>query len=101
MGRTISFSYLLRLIPAAALFFLIATSFFLIATSSARPESSAALMLKDLRLAQEAALASGAATPLGAEVTQLYALFDKLGQSESDFSAIITLLRGTLEVGKN
>ncbi len=47
MGRTNSFSYLLRLIPAAALFFLLATSFFLIATSSARPESSAALLLKN------------------------------------------------------
>ena len=58
-------------------------------------------MLKDLKLAQEAALASAAATPLGAEAAQLYALFDKLGQGESDFSAIITLLRGTLEVRKN
>jgi 3-hydroxyisobutyrate dehydrogenase-like beta-hydroxyacid dehydrogenase len=32
-----------------------------------KPGFSAALMLKDLKLAQEAALASGAATPLGAE----------------------------------
>jgi 3-hydroxyisobutyrate dehydrogenase len=71
------------------------------ANNGYQPGFSAALMLKDLRLAQEAALASGAATPLGAEVAQLYALFDKLGQSESDFSAIITLLRGTLEVRKN
>jgi len=71
------------------------------ANNGYKPGFSAALMLKDLRLAQEAALASGAATPLGAEVAQLYALFDKLGQSESDFSAIITLLRGTLEVRRN
>jgi 3-hydroxyisobutyrate dehydrogenase len=71
------------------------------ANNGYRAGFSAALMLKDLRLAQEAALASGAATPLGAEAAQLYALFDKLGQSESDFSAIITLLRGTLEVRKN
>ena len=70
------------------------------ANNGYKPGFSAALMLKDLRLAQEAALASGAATPLGAEVAQLYALFDTLGQSESDFSAIITLLRGTLEVRK-
>ncbi len=71
------------------------------ANNGYKPGFSAALMLKDLRLAQEAALDSGATTPLGAEVAQLYALFDKLGQSESDFSAIITLLRGTLEVRKN
>src|SRR6267143_4284288 len=66
------------------------------ANNEYKPGFASALMLKDLRLAQEAALASGAATPLGAEAAQLYALFDKLGQSESDFSAIITLLRGTL-----
>src|SRR5712672_2427435 len=71
------------------------------ANNGYRAGFSAALMLKDLRLAQEAALASGAATPLGAEAAQLYALFDKLGQSELDFSAIITLLRGTLDVGKS
>jgi 3-hydroxyisobutyrate dehydrogenase len=70
------------------------------ANNGYRPGFSAELMLKDLKLAQEAALASGAVTPLGAEAMQLYALFDKLGQGESDFSAIITLLRGTLDVGK-
>ena len=43
------------------------------------PGFAAALMLKDLRLAQEAALASGATTPLGAQAAQLYALFEKLG----------------------
>jgi hypothetical protein len=47
MGRTISFSYLFRLILAAAFFLLIATSFFLTATSSTRAESSAALMLQN------------------------------------------------------
>jgi 3-hydroxyisobutyrate dehydrogenase len=71
------------------------------ANNGYKPGFSAALMLKDLRLAQEAALASGVATPLGAEVAQLYELFGKLGQSEADFSAIITLLRGTLRVRKN
>lgn len=59
-----------------------------------RPGFAAALMLKDLRLAQEAALASGAATPLGAQAAQLYALFEKLGHGGEDFSAIIRLLRG-------
>ena len=38
-----------------------------------------ALMLKDLKLAQEAAAKSGAATPLGAQAEALYALFDRPG----------------------
>ena len=59
-----------------------------------QPGFAAALMLKDLRLAQEAALASGAATPLGAQAAQLYGLFESLGRGNEDFSAIIRLLRG-------
>ncbi len=55
---------------------------------------SAGLMLKDLRLAQAAAAASGAATPLGAEAAQIYALFDGLGHGGEDFSAVIRMLRG-------
>jgi 3-hydroxyisobutyrate dehydrogenase len=50
-------------------------------------------MLKDLRLSQEAALASGASTPLGAEAAQLYALFEKQGNGGRDFSAIIEMFR--------
>ncbi len=59
-----------------------------------KPGFAAALMLKDLRLAQEAALASGATTPLGAEATQLYALFENAGHGGRDFSAIIEMVRG-------
>ena len=59
-----------------------------------RPGFAAALMLKDLKLAQEAAQASGAVTPLGAEATQLYALFNALGHGGADFSGIIRFLRG-------
>jgi 3-hydroxyisobutyrate dehydrogenase len=59
-----------------------------------KPGFAAALMLKDLRLAQEAALASGATTPLGAEAAQLYALFDNAGHGGRDFSAIIEMVRG-------
>jgi len=70
----------------------------LVATSPAnndyKPGFATALMLKDLRLAQQAALASGAATPLGAEATQLFSLFEKLGYGGRDFSAIIELFRG-------
>jgi 3-hydroxyisobutyrate dehydrogenase len=41
------------------------------ANNGFKPGFAAALMLKDLKLAQDAALQSGAATPLGAEATQL------------------------------
>jgi 3-hydroxyisobutyrate dehydrogenase len=56
-----------------------------------------ALMLKDLKLAQEAAARSGATTPLGAQAEALYALFDRLGYGRKDFSAVLQLLRGKLE----
>jgi 3-hydroxyisobutyrate dehydrogenase len=64
------------------------------ANSGYRPGFSAAFMLKDLRLAQEAALASGANTPLGAAAAQLYALFDGLGHGDDDFSGIVKMVRG-------
>jgi 3-hydroxyisobutyrate dehydrogenase len=56
-------------------------------------------MLKDLRLAQQAALSTGAATPLGAEAAQLFGLFEKLGHGGDDFSAIIHLFRGQAATG--
>jgi 3-hydroxyisobutyrate dehydrogenase len=59
-----------------------------------KPGFAAALMLKDLKLSQEAAQAAGAVTPLGAEATQLYALFNQQGQGGTDFSGIINFLRG-------
>ena len=59
-----------------------------------KPGFAAALMLKDLKLSQEAAQAAGAATPLGAEATQLYALFNAMGNADVDFSGIINFLRG-------
>jgi len=59
-----------------------------------KPGFTAAMMLKDLRLAQEAANASGAATPLGAEAAQLYGLYAAAGEAETDFSGIIRFLRG-------
>jgi 3-hydroxyisobutyrate dehydrogenase len=61
------------------------------------PGFATAMMLKDLRLAQEAAHTSGAATPLGAEAQALYAMFDNLGGREVDFSGIIKMLRGDFE----
>lgn len=59
-----------------------------------QPGFAAALMLKDLKLAQEAASASGAVTPLGAEAAQLYALYAAQGGGGADFSGIIRFLRG-------
>lgn len=53
-----------------------------------------AMMLKDLKLAQEAAAKAGAAAPLGAAAEGLYALFDRLGGGGKDFSAILEMLRG-------
>ncbi|AJD45054.1 3-hydroxyisobutyrate dehydrogenase (plasmid) [Rhizobium gallicum bv. gallicum R602sp] len=63
------------------------------ANNAYKPGFAAALMLKDLRLSQEAALLSGASTPLGAEAAQLYALFEKQGNGGRDFSAIIEMFR--------
>jgi 3-hydroxyisobutyrate dehydrogenase len=59
-----------------------------------QPGFAAALMLKDLKLSQEAAQAAGAVTPLGAEATQLYGLYNAQGQGGTDFSGIIRFLRG-------
>jgi len=53
-----------------------------------------ALMLKDLKLSQAAAQGAGAATPLGAQAAQLYALFAAQGNAGVDFSGIIKMLRG-------
>ena len=59
-----------------------------------KPGFSSALMLKDLKLAQEAAQAAGAVTPLGAEAAQLYAMHNAWGEGGADFSGIIHLIRG-------
>lgn len=49
------------------------------------------LMLKDLGLAQEAALASKSATPLGALARQLYQLHGQAGNGKLDFSSVIKM----------
>ena len=54
------------------------------------------LMLKDLKLAQEAAAKAGASTPMGAQAEAFYALFDRLGYGGKDFSAVLQMLRGNL-----
>jgi 3-hydroxyisobutyrate dehydrogenase len=51
-----------------------------------------ALMLKDLRLAMEAAASVDADTPMGAKAAELYQAFNDAGNGGLDFSAIIRLL---------
>ena len=64
------------------------------ANNGYKPGFSAALMLKDLKLSQEAARLAGAATPLGAEAAQLFQMFNAWGEGDKDFSGIINLIRG-------
>ena len=55
------------------------------------------LMLKDLKLAQAAAASAGAAAPMGAQAEGLYALFERLGYGDKDFSGVLQMLRGHLD----
>jgi 3-hydroxyisobutyrate dehydrogenase len=54
---------------------------------------TAAMMLKDLKLSQEAARSAGAITPLGAGATAVYERFVASGEAGRDFSGIIRYLR--------
>jgi 3-hydroxyisobutyrate dehydrogenase len=56
---------------------------------------TAAMMLKDLQLAQTAAREARAATPLGAGAAAVYEQFVESGDGGADFSGIIRFLRGT------
>ena len=58
-----------------------------------RPGFAAALMVKDLGLAQQAAGETGAATPMGERALELYRRFVEEGGAETDFSGIIRMLR--------
>jgi len=58
-----------------------------------QPGFAAALMLKDLRLSQEAAAGTGAATALGAAATALYTAFAEGGNEGKDFSGIVEWIR--------
>ena len=53
---------------------------------------AAALMLKDLRLAMEAAQSVDSYTPMGAHAEELYTRFAERGGSGKDFSAIIKMI---------
>ncbi|GAB3291797.1 3-hydroxyisobutyrate dehydrogenase [Pseudidiomarina andamanensis] len=51
------------------------------------------LMSKDLGLAQQAALASGAATPMGGLTHNLYRSWSQLGHGREDFSSIFNFVK--------
>ena len=64
------------------------------ANNEYKPGFAAALMVKDLTLAQDAAKAAGAATPLGKHAQEIYKAFDASGHGGVDFSGIIQHVRG-------
>ena len=61
-----------------------------------QPGFSAAMMLKDLRLAQDAATSARAATPLGTQSEALYSLMEAADKDGLDFSGIMKLINGSL-----
>jgi 3-hydroxyisobutyrate dehydrogenase len=58
-----------------------------------QPGFTAAMMLKDLKLAQDAAKAAKAQTPLGAEAAKLYERYAGK-EAGKDFSGVIRMIRG-------
>jgi 3-hydroxyisobutyrate dehydrogenase len=64
------------------------------ANNGYKPGFASALMVKDLTLAQDAANAAGAATPLGKHAQEIYRAFDAAGNGGVDFSGIIQHVRG-------
>lgn len=61
---------------------------------------AAAMMLKDLKLAQDAADASGAPTPLGGAAEALYGELVRAGYGGRDFSIVLQVLRGVLPMNR-
>ena len=59
---------------------------------------AAALMLKDLKLAEEAARSVGAYTPMGGEAEELYQRFVDRGGGNKDFSGIIKMIDDSWKV---
>ena len=63
------------------------------ANNSYKPGFAAALMLKDLKLAREAAETAHANTAIGAHAADIYERYAAAGHSASDFSGIINFVR--------
>lgn len=70
------------------------------ASNDYEPGFTAELMLKDLRLSQDAAASVGASTPLGACAASLYQALVNNGLSHKDCSIVAKLLLGELGMGQ-
>ena len=57
-----------------------------------KPGGAATMLMKDLGMAQEAAVRAGVPVPMGAAALSLYTLFCNSGHGHLDVSAIIKLL---------
>jgi 3-hydroxyisobutyrate dehydrogenase len=66
------------------------------ANNDYKPGFAVDMMLKDLRLAKEAAETVDAETPLGKDSEALYTKLSESGHGGMDFSAIIRMLAGRL-----
>ena len=55
-----------------------------------------AMMLKDLKLAQDAGQSVDAATPLGQQATEIYQDLDNAGLTGKDFSIVMQQIKGEL-----
>ena len=63
------------------------------ANNGYKPGFATDLMLKDLRLAQQAAQGVGASTPLGEKAAAIYAMLQAAGHGGADYSAVVNFLR--------
>ena len=64
------------------------------ANNNFNPGFTGAMMLKDLKLSQDAAQSLDVSSPLGAAATMLFSLYCNEGHDADDFSGIIRMLRG-------
>jgi 3-hydroxyisobutyrate dehydrogenase len=69
------------------------------ANSGYKPGFAAALMLKDLKLAREAAGAVHVKTAIGTHAAEIYERFAEAGHSATDFSGIINFVREVSKQG--
>jgi 3-hydroxyisobutyrate dehydrogenase len=64
------------------------------ASNEYQPGFTSNMMLKDLRLGQDAARSTGSWTPMGTQAAELYEKFVDSGAGEVDFSAMIRMIAG-------
>ncbi len=65
------------------------------ANKNYNPGFTGAMMLKDLKLSQDAAQSLDVTSPLGAAATMLFSMYCNGGNDGDDFSGIIRMLRGS------